>query len=175
VSITEEVAAVEEAPVEIAPVMEEPAAIEAPEFVAEAPAIEFPVEEPAAVEEPAVMEAAVEEPVAEAFPTETIPEAPIAEEPAFPEPEPAVVAETPQKSPLDEFEVAEPDVVQQELLQEVEEIAENPFQEAPIAAQEEAAVDIPAEVSEPPQVQIHIAKESLPDASSSEDETETPQ
>jgi hypothetical protein len=151
-----------------ATVVEQPVIVEQPTPVAEAPIVEQPVVEAQTVEVP------VEQPqVAEA----TVVEQPAAEVAAAPEtstPEPAaVVEEAPIEKPaLDEFDVAEPDVVQKELLQAVEEIAENPLSQAPLEAHEEATVEAQAEVSAETQpVPIHTAKESLPEISSSDSES----
>ena len=164
------------APIAEAPVVEAPAAVEQPEPIAQAeiaqPAPEPVVETPAeVVEQPVIVEQPA--PVAEA----EVVEQPAAEVAATPEPstpEPAtVIKEAPIEKPaLDEFDVAEPDVVQKELLQAVEEIAENPLSQAPLEAHEEATVEAPAEVyAETQPVPIHTAKESLPEISSSDSES----
>ena len=163
-------------PIAEAPVVEAPAAVEQPEPIAQAeiaqPAPEPVVETPAeVVEQPVIVEQPA--PVAEA----EVVEQPAAEVAATPEPstpEPAtVIKEAPIEKPaLDEFDVAEPDVVQKELLQAVEEIAENPLSQAPLEAHEEATVEAPAEVyAETQPVPIHTAKESLPEISSSDSES----
>lgn len=105
-----EVQAAEPAPTVGVPVIEAPApAAEQP--VAEAPTVEVPVEQP-----PAVEAAVVEQPAPETVEIAA----------AVPETTPVEEEVTVEKPALDEFEVAEPDVAQKELLQAVEEIAENP-------------------------------------------------
>jgi hypothetical protein len=190
-AIEESAPAVEEA----APIMEEPIeevsdmeiAVEQPAIAEEVPMaeevaqeIEQPAEDVPSVEvpideSPIIEEAAVEqpeEPIAETMEA-SIEEASVAEEVAAPEPEPEIVEEiADEKRPLDEFDVAEHDIVQKELLQlGEEETTENPFLKAPMEAQEEANDDIPVEVSDETQpVSIHTAKENLLEVSSSDDE-----
>jgi hypothetical protein len=174
-----EIPVIEEAPVveaptmeEAAPIVEEPAIVEQP-AVDEAPTVEIPVEQPTIVEEAVVEQPEIKEPAAETMEAETpvTEEMPVAEEIDAPETAAVVEEEVVEKRPLDEFDVAEPDVVQQELLQPVEEIVENPFQEAPVEAQEEVIADAPIEMSDEIQpVPVHSAKESLPEVSSSDDE-----
>jgi hypothetical protein len=172
------------------PMVEAPAIVEQPiALVAEAeivqaapePVVAEPVavmEQPVIVEQPAAVieEPVIEQPVAEAATAEAaieqqpVVEAAVVEQPA-PEPVDVVEEAKIEKLSLDEFEVAEPDVVQKELLQAVEEIAENPFPEAPQEAHAEATVEAPVEVSAETQpVPIHSAKESLPEISSSDSE-----
>jgi hypothetical protein len=89
-----------------------------------------------------------------------------------PEPEPAYMEEpVAEKQRLDEFVVDEPDVVQKELLQAVEEIAENPTL-APQEAHAEETVAPIETYGETHQVSMHIVKENLPEASSNEGERE---
>ena len=161
---------------EPAAIIEQPVIVEQPAVVVEAPVVEAPIgEDP---------EPVIEQPVAEA-PTVEVPveqppivEAEVVEQPAeetveVAAPEPAAVEEETkiEKPALDQFEVAEADVVQKELLQTVEEITENPFPEAPQEAHAEVTVETPAEVSAETQpVSIHTAKESLPEISSSDSE-----
>jgi hypothetical protein len=159
--IVEQPAAVAQAPVaEPAPV------VEAPAQVIEQPAVEAPtVEVP--VEQPQVAEAVVEQPAPEPA------QAAVVEEAAAPAAVAVVEEATIEKPALDEFEVAEPDVVQKELMQAVEEIAENPFQAAPQEAHAEETAEAPTEVSvEMQPVPLHSAKESLPEASSNSESKE---
>ena len=129
--------------------------------VVEAPAIETPTIEQTVVEAP-VMEAPIEQPtivVEEA----AVVEAPAIQEVAVAEPVAVIEEAKTEKIALDEFDVAAPDVVQKELLQAVEEIAENPFPEAPTVAPEAAAdtTEISAEMQPVP---IHSAKETSHEA-----------
>ncbi len=192
-----EVAAPEPVPVVEAPIIEQPAApVETP--VIEAPVVEAPVVEPPVVEAPAAEAPAIEAPpveapalvietpvieapVVEAPPVE-ITEAPIVEPvieepavvevaPAAPEPTPIVEEVKVEKSSLDSFEVAEPDVVQKELLQAVEEIAENPFPQAPQEAHEEVAKEATEALEEAHPATLQAAKENLPEASSNNENT----
>jgi hypothetical protein len=164
IAVPEPVAVVEAAPAPIieqaAPVVEAPI-IEQPAVVEAVPAVE------AAVVEAPAAEVVVEAPAVEAAPVEQ--PAIVEEIAAAPEPAP-VVEEVPVAKPaLDEFEVAEPDVVQKELLNAVEEIAENPFPQAPTEAHEEAekATTIEDFAEAHPAIQ-QATKESLPETSSSE-------
>ena len=159
-------------------IVEQPTIVEAPIAQPEpAPVIETPVAE-AVIEAAAVIEtpapvieeaAVVEAPAIETTPV--VEEAAVVEQPAPIEAPAAVVEEAPiEKQALDEFNVTEPDVVQKELLQAVEEIAENPST-APQAAPEEATIEVPTEISAEMQpVPIHTGKESLPEVSSSDSE-----
>jgi hypothetical protein len=156
--------AVAEAPVEQAPtIVEQP--------IIEQPVIEQPVAEVATVEAPIVEQAVVEAPVIEApidQPTvvveeATVVETPVAQEVAAAEPVAVIEEAKTEKVSLDEFDVAAPDVVQKELLQAVEEIAENPFPGAPIVAREETADTTEASVETQP-VPIHSAKETSHEA-----------
>ncbi len=169
--IVEEPVAVVEAPVAVveAPIPEAAPIEEAPAPVAEQPIIEQPVTEAPTVEVPVEQPQVVEAAVVEQPAAETVE---VAEAQETVAPEPVVVEEEKVEKPaLDEFEVAEPDVVQKELLQAVEEIAENPFP-APQEAHAEEIVEAPAETSAETQpVPIHTAKESLPEASSSDSES----
>ena len=146
VAVAPEAAPIAEAPVE-APVTETPEIEEVQ--VVEAPAVETPIIEQSTIIEEAP--AVIEESESEILEAE------------IPAVEPSAVVEEAEseKSPLDEFEVAQPDIVQKELLQVVEEIAENPLVEAPSEAQEEAAADIPTEVSAETQPASSPAKETL--------------
>jgi len=161
---------------EPAAIIEQPVIVEQPAVVVEAPVVEAPI-----VEDP---ETVIEQPAAE-MPTVEVPveQPPVVEAEAFEQPaeetvevaapEPVAVEEEAEieKLALDQFEVAEVDVVQKELLQAVEEITENPFPEAPQEAHAEATVETPAEFSAETQpVSIHTAKESLPEISSSDSE-----
>jgi hypothetical protein len=166
---------------EPATIIEQPVIVEQPAVVVEAPIVEAPIVEAPIVEAPGPV---IEQPVAET-PTVEVPfeqppvgEAEVVEQPTeetveIAAPEPVAVEEEAkiEKPALDQFEVAEADVVQKELLQAVEEITENPFPEAPQEAHAEATVETPAEVSvETQPVSIHTAKESLPEISSSDSE-----
>lgn len=174
--VIETPAPIAEAPVaapEPAPVVEAPVAVEQPVPVVETTAFEAPV-----VEQPAIEAPAAEAPVVEAPATETPVETPVAveEAPAAPstEPtvaEPATVVEEAkaEKAALDEFQVTEPDVVQRELLNAVEEIAENPLSQAPQEAHEEAAKATEVNAETQPAT-IQATKETLPEATSSSNE-----
>ena len=145
-------------------VMEQPVIVEQPAVVVEAPVVEAPA--------PVIEQLVAEAPTVD-VPIEQTPvvEAAVVEQPAA---EPVTVVEEAkiEKPALDEFEVAEPDVVQKELLQAVEEIAENPFPEAPQEAHAEETTEAPTEASAEMQpVPLHSAKESLPEASSSDSES----
>jgi hypothetical protein len=185
------------------PVAEAPAApvVEEPAPVVEAPVVEVPVVEAAPVEEtvevvesaPVEEVAVVEAPVVEApvveVPVETVEVpvqevAPAIEEPvieqvvevAVPEPISVVEPAPDEKRPLDEFEVTQPDVVQKELLQAVEEIAENPFQKAPLEAQDDLAKVAAEILNETQPTTLQAAKEpSRETYSSSENENESKQ
>jgi hypothetical protein len=64
-------------------------------------------------------------------------------------------------------------VVQKELLNAVEEIAENPFSQAPLEAHEEAAKAVATEdYAEAHPATLQAAKESLPEASSNSENKE---
>ena len=162
-----------------APVIEAPVA-ETTTTPEPAPIIEASIVETTVVEQPvAVIAAAAEVPVVEI----TAVEAPVvvetpAQTPAVIEEmpsavEPVAVIEEPkmEKAPLDEFEVSEPDVVQKELMQAVEEIAENPLSQAPQEAHEEAAKATEAYAETQPTTLL-AAKETLPEASSSNENKE---
>ena len=182
-------ALVVETPVVETPVVEAPV-IEAPVVeasAAEAPAIEVPTVEAPIVEQPVVEAPKAEVPVAETpvveVPTVEVPavETPadqpqIIEEVPVTEPivEPAAVIEEAKvdKTALDAFEVSEPDVVQKELLNAVEEIAENPFAQAPPEAHEEAA-KATTEAYVETQPTIQPAKDSITDAASSNSENKS--
>jgi hypothetical protein len=147
------------------------AAIEQP--IAEA-AIEQPIAEAAVVEAPIATELVVEEAVVQEV---TIPELVAIEDVAVAEVAKELAVEEPaleeEKVPLDQFDVATSDVVQKDLTQIVEEIfPENPC-EAPIAAHEEAAVEVPQEVCAETQHQpVHCAKETLHEAYSDSENKE---
>jgi hypothetical protein len=179
----------------------EPVATPEPVAVVEAPVVEAPVVEAAPVEEtvevvesaPVEEVAVVEAPVVEApvveVPVETVEVpvqdvAPAIEEPvieqvvevAVPEPISVVEPAPDEKRPLDEFEVTQPDVVQKELLQAVEEIAENPFQKAPLEAQDDLAKVAAEILNETQPTTLQAAKEpSRETYSSSENENESKQ
>jgi len=153
-----------EAKVEAAPepIAVQPAPVEVfEEKIVEQPAAgtveiaqELPVEEPVAVPEEAVVEQTTL--VAEAEKVEAAPE-PIIEEAN------AVVEEAVVEPEIaEEAEVIQPEIVQADVPPIVEEIATaNPFLEAPVAAQTEAAVETVPEVSAEtlPQSTIPCAKE----------------
>ena len=186
----EQPAPVVEAPTVEAPVAEAPV-VSAPveeASVVDAPVVEQPVVEAAPVEAPTVETPATETPTVETITIEApktdapIVEAPVlevpVETPAVVEAAPAAVEAVavieepkPEKAALDEFTVTEPDVVQKELMQAVEEIAENPLSQAPPEAHEEAAKAIEANAETQP-ITIQAAKEILPEASSSNENKE---
>ena len=171
-----------EAPI-AAPVFEEAPVIEQPIATAEiiaAPAEAAPAVVEAAIEQPAeiIVEAPIEQPI------ETIAEAPVVEVPvvevataqeiATPEPVAEMAEEViEEKLPLDSFEVAAADVVQQDLTQIAEEIMpENP-REAPVAAQEDVTVETPHEACvETQQTHLPCAKETLHEAYSDSENKE---
>ena len=151
-----------------------------------APALEIPAPAPAIEAVPEII-AAAPEPVIEApieQPIETIAEAPVVEVPvvevataqeiATPEPVAEMAEEViEEKLPLDSFEVAAADVVQQDLTQIAEEIMpENP-REAPVAAQEDVTVETPHEACvETQQTHLPCAKETLHEAYSDSENKE---
>jgi hypothetical protein len=151
-SVEESVADVVDVPVVEEPIVEVPAVdVEVP--VVEEAEVEAPADEP----EISTEEMVVEEPTAEVIENAEVQD-------VAPKPEPEFVEEAqPEKEEsLDEFEVATPEIIQKDLIQMGEEVAQNPFSEAPLEAQEEIAETV--EVSDDTQTAIHHAKETITEA-----------
>jgi hypothetical protein len=162
---TVEVAPIVETPkVEEAPIVETPKVEEVPAPVvvtaaveeAPAPVIETPVAEAPIIEQITIVETAPE-----AAEESTVSNTEMPVEIPVVEAAPIIEEEKTEKASLDNFDVAQPDVVQKELLQVVEEIAENPLVNAPSEAQVETAAETPTEASAETQPVSSPAKEIL--------------